>query len=304
MSNHNSVSEPSIFAWGELLWDLFPDGKRLGGAPANVAYHLAALSGGASPVSPVAVITRVGDDDLGREAVAALGRAGVNTALVQIDAARPTGRVDVEVHDGEPRYQLIPDCAWEYIQASEPASRALVHASAFCYGTLSQRRGHDQLARALGQLPAGCRTVCDLNLRSGWAIDEELVRFSLGAATVVKLNDGEVRMIEAQLGVADATRWMLDTLGVHLVAITRGAHGSMLVTADGTSEHPGFAAEPGGDNIGAGDSFVAAMVCLLGHGRSLAEINRGANRYAAFVASHRGATPDVPADIIREVLSL
>jgi fructokinase len=280
---------PDVICWGEVLWDLFPDRRRLGGAPANVAYHLAALG------ARVSLVSRVGDDEPGRDAVAALAAAGVDTSLMQIDAARPTGRVEIEVHEGEPRYRLTPGCAWEHIEVSEAVRDALSRTGAFCFGTLSQRVRQDQLERALSCLPATCTTVCDPNLRPG-RLDLAIVRAALAAARVVKINEHEAAaMARNQAGRAgDAVAWLEHELGVDLIALTRGPRGSVLIRGAERVEHPGFAAEPGGDNVGAGDAFTAVLIRLLGLGRPLAWINQAANRYASFVASRRGATPAIP----------
>lgn len=285
---------PEVVCWGEVLWDMFPDGRLLGGAPANVAYHLAVLG------SSVALATRVGDDELGAEAVAAMRAAGVDTSLVQVDAERPTGRVEVEVVDGEPSYRLSPGCAWERIEVTGPVERALARARAFCFGTLSQRLSRAELERALSLLPAGCVKVCDPNLRPGH-IEIELILAAVAAADVVKFNHLEADILARHVGVDDAVAWMQSELGVALVALTRGARGSSLIGLSARSDHPGFPAAPGGDNVGAGDAFTAALVHFSGLGCDLAQSNRAANRYAAHVASCRGATPAVPPELLAEL---
>ncbi|MEM9493856.1 MAG: PfkB family carbohydrate kinase, partial [Myxococcota bacterium] len=194
---------PTVICWGEFLWDLYPDTRRMGGAPANVAVHLAALG------RPVALLTRVGDDELGHAAIAALAGRGVDTSLVQVDGERPTGRVGIAIEAGEPRYRLYPDCAWERI-AAEPAASALTRAEMFYFGTLSQIRDVGQFQRALAALPADCLKVCDLNLRRRCEVDAEAVRAAVRAADVVKLNDGEAEALARRFEVSDAVAWMLD----------------------------------------------------------------------------------------------
>jgi fructokinase len=291
---------PTILCWGEVLWDLFPDRRRLGGAPANVAYHLAALG------ARVAMVTRVGDDELGREAVAGLAAAGVDTSLIQIDAARPTGRVEIEVamDTGEPRYRLTPGCAWEHIEVSDAVRDALSRAEAFCFGTLSQRVRHDQFERALSCLPAACTTVCDPNLRPGH-VNFDHVEAALAAARVIKINEHEAEAMARNRAVdaSDAVAWLQGEFGVELIALTRGPRGSVLIRGAERVEHPGIAAEPGGDNVGAGDAFTAVLIRLLGLGRPLAWINQAANRYASFVASRRGATPAIPGALRAQILT-
>lgn len=284
-----------VVCWGEVLWDMFPDGRRLGGAPANVAYHLAVLG------ANVALVTRIGDDALGHEAMAVMAAHGVDTSLVQIDAVRPTGRVDVEIAGGEPSYRLVEGCAWEDIEVTPAVERALGNAAAFCFGTLSQRINRTHFERALSLVSPGCLRVCDPNLRPKH-VDMGLVRMALKASDVVKINDGEARILAECVGVEDAVAWLRNELGVGIVALTRGAFGSRLVGLSGIADHEGIAALPGGDNVGAGDAFTAVLVRLLGMGRDLETINMAANRYASYVASCRGATPAIPAELIAATL--
>ncbi|MCG8421818.1 MAG: PfkB family carbohydrate kinase [Proteobacteria bacterium] len=286
-----------IVCWGEILWDLYPDTERLGGSPANVAFHLAAMG------EPVVLLSRVGDDDLGGRAIDALAARGVDTSRVQVDPVRPTGRVEVAIHDGEARYRLTPGCAWERIAADRSARAILAQADAFCYGTLSQRVSSEQFERALAVLPERCIKVCDPNLRPKH-VDTDAVRAALAAADVVKVNHVEAAIMADRFGVDDVVSWMLDELAVGVVALTRGPGGSVWIDRTGRWEHLGFPAGPGGDNVGAGDAFTAVLTAFLLRGAAPDEVNRAANRYGAFVASRRGATPDPPAELLAELDAL
>jgi len=282
-------------SWGEVLWDLFPDAERLGGAPANVAYHLAALG------REVALVSRVGDDPPGRRAAAALAGAGVDVSAVQVDAARPTGAVEVRLEDGEARYRLRAGCAWEHIEFDGAAAAAVAGASAICFGTLSQRQAPARrgLEAALEARGAGCLAICDLNLRPGEQ-DRDLVRWALGAADLIKLNEREEGQLAAMFGVLDVIGLLLGPLGMRQVALTRGADGCTLFTAAGERiDQPGFPAEPGGDNVGCGDAFTAVWIDRLLSGAPMAAALEAACRYAAFVAGQRGATPPVPSHLVR-----
>ena len=282
---------PHFICWGEVLWDLFPDGRLLGGAPANVACHLATLG------ERVSLVTRVGDDTLGREARATLRTRGVDVATVQLDSRRPTGRVEVELTDGEPSYRLIPDCAWEHIELTESAERALASASSFCFGTLSQRRSTSAFRQALAMLPATCLRVCDVNVRPSH-VDHAVLELALEAAQVVKLNQQEADILAQRAGVGDLPGWLASTMGVEVVALTRGEAGCVLFRNGERVEHRGHAAAAGGDNVGAGDAFTAVLARMLVGRRPLADIADRGNRYGAFVASQRGATPEPPAALI------
>src|SRR5438094_1844962 len=127
------MSDQAVVIWGEVLWDQFPDGPQLGGAPANVAWHLGQAGGW------VRLVSRVGDDAEGRRALAQLFDAGVDVSLVQIDRERATGVVEVTIEGGEPRYRLVPGRAWERIACTADVREALGDAGVLVYGTLAQR---------------------------------------------------------------------------------------------------------------------------------------------------------------------
>ncbi|HUH04303.1 MAG TPA: PfkB family carbohydrate kinase [Kofleriaceae bacterium] len=280
--------------WGEILWDRFPDGARLGGAPANVAYHLGALGG------RVALASRVGDDRPGHDAIAAMAARGVDTALIQLDPDRPTGAVEVSIDsEGNASYRLNRGGAWEHIAWSSEIAAALAGAGAFCYGTFSQRTpaGRQALRDAIAAAPEACLRVCDPNLRPS-GVDPDVLRESLVAATVVKINEREEQQLRTTLGAADPIAWLLAG-GARVVALTRGAFGSRLITVDGEHDCPGFPAQAGGDTVGAGDAYLATLVHMLLRGQAIDTINEVACRVGSFVASRRGATPGLPEELIR-----
>lgn len=285
-----------VVCWGEILWDLFPDGRQLGGAVANVAYHLAALG------TPVALVSRVGDDELGEAAVASFAALGADPAFIQLDPERATGVVQVNLNGVEPKYSLVPGRAWERIQCTPDVVALLARAAAFCFGTLSQRlaSGRAPFERALAELPVDCVKLCDPNLRPQH-IDVGLLELSLRAADLVKLNDVEAEHLAGAFGVRDVIDWLFHTMEVRMVALTRGPRGGRLITTSGEHDHPGFTAQAGGDNVGAGDAYCAALLYHVMAGSSLTRANTAANRYGAFVASHRGATPALPADLRAEL---
>jgi fructokinase len=284
---------PAFVCWGELLWDLFPDGPRLGGGAANVAYHLARLG------NRVALVSRVGDDELGRDAVAELQGAGVDTRAVQIDRERPTGTVRVELEDGEPRFTLAEQAAWDRIEYGAEVRALIASARALCYGTLAQRTalGLGALWTALGEAPPDVVRVCDLNVRLPHTT-REAVDAALFGANVVKLNRAEAGVLETLYSVSDAVEWLLRERGIGLCALTLGAEGVELRSAAGRAVHRGYPVE-GGDRVGAGDAFTAALAHLWVRGASLEVMAERANRYAAFVASQRGAMPEVPVELVR-----
>jgi fructokinase len=290
-------SSDTVIVWGEVLWDRFPSGDQLGGAPANVAWHLGMAGGWARLVS------RVGDDEDGRRAVARLAEH-VDTSLVQVDPARKTGEVTVRLEGGEPRYTLHPGRAWERIQCTEAVREALGEASVLIYGTLAQRTlaGLAGWREAAGGAAASCLRVCDLNLRP---TDEgaTAIREALEAADVVKVNDRELAALRDRFGWADPVA-ALRHGRARVVAVTHGAAGSTLFGDDAHApiEIPGAPAAQGGDHVGCGDAYLAILVHGMTLGWDLAASGRAASRWAAAVAGARGATPTFSEEQIADLL--
>ena len=273
-----------LVSWGELLWDLFPDGPRLGGGAANVAYHAAVLG------AEAALVSRVGNDELGRRAVAELSAKGVDVSAVQVDAAAPTGSVRVELEDGEPRFTLAQGAAWDRIRA--PEASFLQSADVICFGTLAQRTplASGELSRALGG--ATLLRVCDLNVRPPHTT-REAIDAAIRQADAIKLNEGEAAVLREMYAVTDAVELLLRS--AHTVALTRGARGSTLYTHAQEVSRDGLAIpHDAGDRVGAGDAYTAVLALGLARRLPLEELAERANRYAAWVASMPGAMPPPP----------
>lgn len=290
-------------SWGELLWDVYPDGARLGGASANVAHHAAQL--GCSSL----LVSRVGDDALGHEARTRLERSGVDVSWITLDAERPTGRVRVEFVGDEPRFTIEADVAWDGIRATPELRRQVLEADAFCFGTLAQRtplvRGELLgLLEFLVDSGRGPLRVLDLNLRPPF-VDAKLALAAIDHAQVLKLNESELTSLGDLVGLPDAARqspleWLLERPHLRCVALTRGARGALLATRTERVEHPGFPAS-GGDPVGAGDAFTALLARELSRSSSLQRTAAQACRYAAWVASQHGAQPTPPPELVREL---
>lgn len=291
-------SDQAVVIWGEVLWDRFPDGDRLGGAPANVAWHLGQAGGWARLVS------RVGDDGDGRHAIERLSQV-CDTDLVQIDPERATGEVRVELQGGEPRYTLVPGRAWERIECTPDVATALGEAGVLVYGSLSQHTdtGLAGWRDAIEAAHEGCLKVCDINLRrtaSSTREERRAVEEALAAAEIVKVNDQELARLAEWYGWRDP----IGTLraGKRVVAITHGAAGSTLYGEHEVVQIAGVSARPGGDNVGCGDAYVAILVHCMTLGWDLASSGAAASRWAAAVASERGATPVFSEAVIDELL--
>ena len=295
------MSTDAVVIWGELLWDRYPaagGGDQLGGAPANVAWHLAQAGGWAQ------LVTRVGDDADGRRAVAMLDGL-VDTSLIQVDPDRATGEVTIEVEHGEPRYTLHPGRAWERIACTGAVKAAIRDAGVFVYGTLAQRtaEGLAQWQLAIEAAGAHALKVYDANLRPNDQASHA-IGSALDHADVVKLNDREVARLRELFGWDDPVA-RLRARRRRIVVITHGAAGSTIHPLDSAPiEIPGVHATPGGDNVGCGDAYLALLLFGMTCGWDLTTSGRVASRWAAAVAGVRGATPLFDDDRIADLLEV
>lgn len=277
---------------GEILWDVLPDGRKLGGAPANFAYHVNALGGTGVPVS------RIGDDELGRETLAELRTHGVTANHISIDPDHPTGTVDaaIDAH-GVATYTFPDNVAWDFLAFADATLALATSADAICFGTLAQRSAMSRTAMysLLDAAPQALK-VYDINLRQDFHTPDR-IRASLDRANVLKINDDELAFITPEFGLPaseqDALGALVNTYDLTLAVLTRGDKGSLIVTPDGISDQPGKPAEVV-DTIGAGDSFTAAMVLAHLNGLPLDTVNDYAATVAAHVCAQAGAMPIVP----------
>ncbi len=285
------MSKHTVVGLGELLWDLFPAGKQLGGAPANFAYISSLLGEKGIPAS------RVGQDDLGAEALRRLGELDLSTEYIQQDADHPTGTVEVEVdHAGQPRFEITEFVAWDFLSWTHRWQELADKADAVCFSTLAQRSEHSRSAMRsflLAIRPEAVR-VCDINLRPPF-YNAQVVSESMKLATIAKLNHEELPRVMRLLDLehrsdTDSARNLLLSYDLQLICVTRGSNGSLLISCNEQAEHPGFKVEVA-DTVGSGDAFTAALVHGYLQGNSLAQINEDANRVGAWVASQVGGMP-------------
>jgi len=282
---------------GELLWDLLPSGKQMGGAPANFAYHAQQLG------NPAAVATRVGNDPLGRELLERLDNLGIDATSVQIDQQHPTSTVQVTLDPaGQPSYTIVENVAWDFMSFSQQWQALARRAGVVCFGSLVQRSApsRDAVLAFLEATPDDCLRVFDVNLRQHY-YTPDVLRGSLAHANIAKLNDTELPEVCTlldcrQTGVIDSARTLINRFELDLVCVTRGDHGSILITATDLDEHPGFQVDVA-DTVGAGDAFTAALAHSIRKNLPLQTANLRANRLGAFVASQSGATPQLPPNL-------
>lgn len=281
--------EPLVVGIGELLWDVFPEGKKLGGAPLNFTYHCVQLGAQGQAVSAL------GADADGEEIRRILESKNLPDTYVQADPEHSTGRVNVTLEAGKPSYEICRDVAWDHIRLEENLRDLATRADAVGFGSLAQR---SPLSRAtihafLEAMRPEALRIFDVNLRQNF-FSKEILTASLQRANVLKLSDEELPTLANDFGLTGdpidqlhALRQMFD---LRLVAFTRGGQGSVLVTAEETSDHPGLPTTVQ-DTVGAGDSFTATLCIGLLKKLPLGEINQKASQVAAFVCSQAGATP-------------
>lgn len=290
-----------IVGLGEVLWDLLPGGKQLGGAPANFAY-MATLLGDRGIIA-----SRAGSDAPGREALYQLNALGVTTSHIQLDETHPTGTVQVRVNeDGQPEFTINENVAWDFLEWTRQWEILAAQADAVCFGTLAQRSPHscDTIHRFLRATRLDALRVFDVNLRQSF-YSAEILSESLKLSNIVKLNHEELpRVAEIlKLGGRGENAWahrLIQVFGLDLVCVTRGARGSLLVTDADLIEHPGLQVTVT-DTVGAGDAFTAALTYCYLRGVSLEKINEAANRVAAWVATRAGATPPVEQGVLEQI---
>jgi len=282
---------PIVVGLGELLWDCFADGRRPGGAPANVAFQACQL--GCRGV----VCSRVGQDPLGDELVGFLAVQGLPIEWIQRDATHPTGTVTVDTSRADrPTYVIHENVAWDHLQATLAVKELMAQAAAVCFGTLAQRYpdSRQAIAEALEATRPGCLVVYDVNLRQHW-YQRPWIEQSLAHSRIVKLNSDEARVLATLLetGPGDDAAFahaLQQRYGVQTVCITRAEHGCLLVSGSEIVDSPGVRVQVV-DAVGAGDAFSAALIVGQLRAWPLARQAAFANQVGALVASRPGAMP-------------
>jgi fructokinase len=278
--------KPLLLGIGELLWDLLPSGRRLGGAPANFAFHASRLG------CRGALVSRVGDDDLGREALAKLAALGVDRSRVQMDPGLPTGTVAVTLDaQGNPAYEITRNVAWDALEFPDSLSSFAPEADAICFGTLAARdpRTRATLCRFLSAAGRRPLRILDVNLRPTGP--EDFLDL-LGLCDVLKVNEAELPHVAHLCGVeGDPLQGLRTRFNLKLVALTQGGQGSILCTEAVRLEMPGLPLKVV-DTVGAGDAFTAALAAGMVQGLDLQVIQRRATRLAAYVCTQAGAMPE------------
>ncbi len=294
-----------IVGLGEALFDCFPDRRVLGGAPLNVAFHASQLP---LPTNTQAlVVSRVGKDAMGQEVLDKLSQQGMSVAGVQVDSLHATGTVQVELIQGEPRYQIIEDVAWDYLEWTRALETIATQTAAVCYGSLAQRSeaARSTIENFLISAKDAVR-LYDINLRRPYC-DDAVLAAGLPQSTMIKCNADELETLFRLHGRVlpelkrdeewlDAIESLRSECGYDAIMVTRGPKGCTIVSSRGGAVGEPCMLEPvpGSDPVGAGDATAAALMVGWIQGWPVQKIADLANRLGAFVASQPGATPQLP----------
>lgn len=284
---------------GEALWDVLPDGKKLGGAPANFAYHAGQLG------MDTIAISALGDDELGNETVMALEEKNLGYLMPRVDF--PTGTVMVELDDeGVPTYDIKENVAWDNIPLTDDMKEVARTARAVCWGALAQRSevSRQSIYEFIRLTPRDCLRVFDINLRQNF-YTKEIIQESLRLCNVLKINDEELVTMGRLFGYAgldmeDKCWLILGKYNLDMLVLTCGVNGSYVFTSGLMSfqETPKVTVA---DTVGAGDSFSGAFCASVLQGKNVAEAHKNAVEVSAFVCTQNGAMPVLPRELVNKV---
>ena len=286
-----------VVGMGEALWDVLPEGKKLGGAPANFAYHVSQFG------LDSCVVSAVGDDPLGHEIIENFTSKGLNQHIAEVPY--PTGTVQVEIDPaGIPQYDIKENVAWDNIPFTESLEAIARETRAVCFGSLAQRNvvSRDTIGRFLDAMPKSNDTlvVFDVNLRQGFYNEEILCR-SMERCNILKINDEELVTVSRLFGypgidLQDKCWILLGKYNLKMLILTCGINGSYVFTPGNVSFQPTPKVEVE-DTVGAGDSFTAAFIASILKGRSVADAHSRAVQTSAYVCTRKGAMPQLPSEL-------
>jgi fructokinase len=284
---------PKVAGIGEILWDVFPEGKRLGGAPANFSYIAHALGTEAYPVSAV------GRDISGREIKKVLKDLNLSGRFIQEDASHETGRVEITLSkEGVPAYIILAPAAWDFIEYTDHMEQLAARLDAVCFGSLAQRNevSRKAIRSFVNKTAPDSIRLLDINLRLNFYTPEIIDR-SIRLCTWLKLNDEELETVTELLGIAGSVdnriAGLQDRYGLELIALTLGADGSRLI-AGGIDHRLAADKIEVNDTVGAGDAFSATLVTAALAGLPLISAHEKAAAMSAFLCRNAGATPPIP----------
>lgn len=283
-----------IVGMGEALWDVLPEGKKIGGAPANFAYHVSLFG------LPSCVVSAIGDDALGKEIIENFTSKGLDQLIAEVPY--PTGTVQVEIDQtGIPLYDIKENVAWDNIPYTEHLDALAKRTKAVCFGSLAQRNvvSRETINHFLDTMPKDDDSliVFDVNLRQGF-YNKEILCKSMQNCNILKINDEELITVSRMFGypgidLQDKCWILLGKYNLKMLILTCGINGSYVFTPGNVSFQPTPKVEVA-DTVGAGDSFTAAFIASILKGKSVTEAHTIAVKTSAFVCTQKGAMPILP----------
>lgn len=286
-----------VVGMGEALWDVLPEGKKIGGAPANFAYHVSQFG------LPSCVVSAVGADALGKEIVENFTSKGLNQLIAEVPY--PTGTVQVEIDQaGVPQYEIKENVAWDNIPWTKQLESLAARTKAVCFGSLAQRNvvSRNTINRFLDAMPGkgDSFVVFDVNLRQGF-YNKEILCNSMKRCNILKINDEELVTVSRMFGypgidLQDKCWILLGKYNLKMLILTCGINGSYVFTPGNVSFQPTPKVEVA-DTVGAGDSFTAAFIANILKGKSVIEAHKKAVDTSAYVCTQQGAMPVLPSYI-------
>ena len=287
-----------VVGLGEVLWDVLPEGKKLGGAPANFAYHAGQFLGNNNTIA----ISALGEDRLADETIEALREHGLNDLLPRVPY--PTGTVQVTLDEhGIPTYDIKENVAWDNIPFDNDIQQIARNCRAVCFGSLAQRNvvSRETIHKFLDATPNDCLKIFDINLRQQF-YTKEIIKESIQRCNILKINDEELVLIGRMFGypgldIENKCWLILGKYNLDMLVLTCGTNGSYVFTPGQMSFQPTPKVEVA-DTVGAGDSFTGSFCAAILNGKPVAEAHKKAVAVSAFVCTQNGAMPILPPELL------
>ena len=289
-----------IVGLGEALWDMLPEGKKLGGAPANFAYHAGQFG------LDTMAISALGEDALADETIAALEKNGLRYLMPRVPYA--TGTVQVTLSgNGIPSYEIKENVAWDNIPFTPEIEEVAHNCRAVCFGSLAQRNvvSRQTIQQFLEATPADCLKICDINLRQQF-FSKEILEASFRRCNILKINDEELVVVSRMFGYQDlddakVCQQIVKDYSLMMLVLTCGTNGSYVFTADGKQSYQPTPKVQVADTVGAGDSFTGSFCAAILNGKPVEEAHRIAVEVSAYVCTQNGAMPKYPDELVAKV---
>lgn len=281
-----------VVGLGEVLWDMLPEGRKIGGAPVNFAYHA-----GQFGIDTMAV-SAIGNDKLGEDTIAEMNGKHLNHIFPSVPY--PTGSVQVSLDEkGVPAYDIKENVAWDNIPFTNEIESVARSCRAVCFGSLAQRNAvsRNTIRKFIESTPSGCIRIFDINLRQNF-YTSNVIHDSLELCNILKINDEEIMLVSRMFNydrsnIENVCRTIMEDFSLEMVILTCGTKGSYIFTKGGVSFMPTPKVNVA-DTVGAGDSFTGSFCAAILRGLPVAEAHKKAVEVSAYVCTQNGAMPEIP----------